>query len=80
MTLYETVDFIGRVMRYFLDVSMAAFTFDSGVDTIIKDIFIHIKESEVTVFINPAYAWILMTQEAVSDVCSVRWHDCKTDE
>jgi hypothetical protein len=71
MAFNETVDFFGRVMRYFFDVSMAAFTFYLGMDTVIEDIFIDIKELHVAVSINDADTGILMSQETVAHVCSV---------
>ena len=61
MTCGQAVDFFSRVVGNFFDVRVAALTFYLGVHTIIKNRFIDKKEPELTVFVNPAEAWILMT-------------------
>jgi hypothetical protein len=69
MAFDQAVDLFGRIMRDLLYISMTSFAFDFGMDTVIKDVFIDIKESQVALFINPAYARILMTQQTVANVC-----------
>jgi len=69
MTFDETVNLFGRFMWDLFYIIMASFAFDFGMDTIIKDVFIDIKESQVAVFIDPAYPRILMTQQTVANVC-----------
>ena len=60
MALYKAVYFFGNVMRDFLDVDMAAFTFYLGMNTVIEDILINIKEPHFAFFINPAYTGVFV--------------------
>ncbi len=82
MALGQAVDFFGRVMGNLLDVRVAALTFYLGMHTIIKNRFIDKKEPELTIFINPAEAGILVAQKTIADISSIKIkrHDKKVEK
>ncbi len=77
MTLNKAVNFFGWLMGNFLDVRMTSLTLYLCVNTVIKDRLVDIKEFKSPFSINDADTRILVSQEAVADICSVG--SCKHD-
>ena len=61
MALGQTIDFLGRLMGYLLDIRMAPFTFNFGMHAIVKYGFVYKQKPEFTFFIDPAEAWVFVT-------------------
>ena len=72
MALGQTIDLLGRLVRYFLNVRMASFTFDFGMHALVEYIFVYKQEPEFTFFIHPAEAGIFVAQETVADIGGIR--------
>jgi hypothetical protein len=68
MTLDEAVHFFNGVVGNLLDVGMAALAFHLKVNALVKDILVDIKQAKVAIFIDPAEARVLVTQQTVSDI------------
>ncbi len=82
MALGQAVDFFSRVMGNLFDVRVAVLTFYLGMYTIIKNRFIDKKEPELTIFVNPAEAGILVAQKTIAHISSkkIRRHNKKVEK
>jgi len=61
MALDEAVHFFGRIVGNFLNIRVTALTFNFVVHTLVKDVFVHVKQSKFAIFIDPAETGILVT-------------------
>jgi hypothetical protein len=68
MALQQAIDFLGGLMRNFLNIRMTPFALDFGVDAFIENIFIDVQESEFAIIVDPAETGIFMAQKAIADI------------
>ncbi len=80
MALGQAVDLFSRVMGNLFDVRVAALTFYLGMHTIVKNRLIDKKKPELTVFVNPAEAGILVAQKTIAHIGRVRINRDKKKE
>jgi hypothetical protein len=62
MALDEAVHFFGRIVGDFLNIRVATLAFNFDVHALVKDVLVHVKQSKVAIFVDPAEAGILVTQ------------------
>ena len=60
MALDEAVHFFSRIVGNLLNVSVASLALNFFMHTLMKDILVHVKQSKVTLFVDPAEAGILV--------------------
>jgi hypothetical protein len=68
VALGQTIDFLGRLMGYLLDIRMAPFTFNFGMHAIVEYGFVYKQKPEFTFFIDPAEARVFVAHKAVADI------------